>query len=303
MRFRPAASRGGLIGLAALGGTLLVELVLVVLILRGPVGPRSAILGIAALLLAPVVGRLALWVWSYYRMAYEITRDGLIIHWGFLRQVIPILQITRIAGGSDLVGGLVGIRWPGYMVGHSRVRARDDRIVEALVYATTPVDGHLTVFTSSGVAYAISPADRGAFIEEFKVRRRLGPVQRLSQETVQAAFLQRAVWADRPLLRVLVLAVLVNALLFAVTAWRYPDLALELPLQFRFDPVTVRPEAGALRPRSAIWALPRVGLAALGINTVLAWAIHPKARLAAALLVVGALVLQVVIGIVLFRVM
>jgi hypothetical protein len=303
MRFRPAASRGGFIGLVALAAIVLVELAAIALIVRGPIGPRSAILGLLALVLVPVIGRLGLWVLGYYRMAYEVSRDGLVVQWGFLRQVIPIQEISRIASGRELVGGLVGIRWPGYMVGQSRVRARDDRIVEALVYATTPVEGHLVIFTSSGVAYVISPADRTAFIEEFKVRRRLGPVQRLTQETVQPWFLKRAIWADRPLLRAVVIAVLLNAILFAATAWRYPELPAELPLQYRFDPEAARSVAGALRPRSAIWMMPRVGLAALGLNVVLAWVIHPRARHAAALLVVGVVVLQIIIGIVLIRVM
>jgi hypothetical protein len=302
VRFRPARSRGGAIGLAALGVTAAFEAVLVYVIATGPIGPRTAILLVLALLVLPVIARLLYWVFGYYRLAYEVTRDGLIVHWATMRQVIPMQDITRIASDKQFLGGFEGIHWPGYQIGQTRVRSDDDRIVETLVYATAPPEEQLVVFTTANVAYAVSPDDRAAFVEEFKVRRRLGPVQRLNQETVQPALLRRAVWSDRPLLRLLAVAVCLNAMLFAAAAWWYPSLPPNIPLQYRFDPELARSVALPDRGRDIIWTLPGVGLAALGLNAALAFAVHERARVAAMLLVIGAVALHLIIGVALIRV-
>jgi hypothetical protein len=174
--------------------------------------------------------------------------------------------------------------------------------VDVLVYATAPPPDQLVIFTSAPLAYAITPRDQSAFIEEFKVRRRLGPVQSLRHETVRPAPLQRAIWSDIFTLRLLVLAAVLNALLFGLIAWRYPGLPAKLALQFRFDALA-HPVPAALRPRNVIWTLPAVGLGAIGLNAVLAVIVHPRARLGAALLVVGVVLLQVIIGVALIRIL
>ena len=61
-------------------------------------------------------------------------------------------------------------------------------------------------------------ADPAAFVEEIKVRRRLGSVQRLTQETVRPAYARLSVWSDTLTLRLLLVGLALNLLLFAATA-------------------------------------------------------------------------------------
>ena len=54
--FRAAASRGGWIGLCLLATLLAIEIALVAVVVRGPVGPLVAVLGLCALALVPLAG-------------------------------------------------------------------------------------------------------------------------------------------------------------------------------------------------------------------------------------------------------
>jgi hypothetical protein len=287
-------------GLAVLGGLAVVIAAILAALVKQPIGPWSAVLGLATAALVPLALRLAWWVWGYFSMRYEVTRDGLIIHWAGMRQVVPMDDVRRITSGRPFTGNVQGIRWPGYQIGHAQLEAEPGEVTEALVYVTAPPAGQLLLHTSH-LVYAVSPADPAAFVEEMKVRRRLGTVQRLNQETLRPRFARLSIWSDSLTLKILLGGLLLNALLFAWTAWRHPGLAPELILQYRFDPIQGLQVPQPARAREAIWNLPTMGLAAIALNGLLALVVHSRARLAASLLAIGAVIMQLAIGIALSR--
>lgn len=296
MIFKPAASRGGVVGLAMLAGLALLEAILVLAISLRPIGPVSATLGLVALGLVPLIARVALYVWGYFRLKYEVTRDGVIVHWAASRQQIPMAAISKVRTGRPYTGTFHGVRWPGYEVGHAASVLDDGSDVEVMVSATARPAGQVLLVGPGNVAYGLSPADTTAFIEEIKIRRRLGPVQELAESTVRPQILALPIWSDRITLRLLVAALVLNALLFALIAWRFPGVPATVSLRQVLDPVTgVVP--GPSQPRSALWGLPIVGLGAVVLNSVLAVAAHHRARIGAALLAGGALMTQLLIAI------
>jgi hypothetical protein len=301
--FAPAHSRGGTIGLALLGAVLALALVLLAVARASGSGPRAAVALLAVVALVPVALALGYRVWALYRLRYGLSRDSVVIDWLGGRQVVPMASITHLLTGRPYRAPLSGVQWPGFQVGRTVVALGDEPEAEereALVYATVPPDGQLVVVTPA-LAYAISPADRAAFVEEFKVRRRLGSVQHVEQETVRPRWARLSAWGDGPLLQLLAVTVAANAVAFAWLLWRYPSLPAELALQFRFDAATQAPVPGPVRPLAAAWSLPLIGLGALALNTILAAAVHPRARLAALMLVAGALLVQVGILVVVSR--
>ena len=301
MDFRAAPSRGGWVGLTLLVLVGTVDIAVALAARAAGMGPRAAGLGLVAGVLLPLAGVLLYWTWGFFSLRYAISRDGVVIRWAAGRQIIPMENITHVLAGRPYAVPLTGLRWPGHEVGRTVIHDDEDRPRETLVYATAPATGQLVIVTPS-LAYAISPADRAAFIEDFKMRRRLGPAQRLDQHTERVRWARLGLWHDRLILYLLALGVGLYALAWAFVTWRYPSLPPELALQFRYDSVIGTAVPGRLQPLANIWRLLAIGLAALVVNSLLAAVVHRPARLGAILLVLGAVVVQAALLMVLLRV-
>jgi len=300
MEFRAAPSRGGWIGLGLVAAAVSLEAALVGAAVRVGLGPAAAAMGLVALTLLPVVGWLATWLWGYRTLGYSLSRDALVIRWGPNRQVVPMQAITHVLAGRPYAAPLRGLRWPGHEIGRTQIAGDDGERWDTLVYASTGPEGQLVVVTPE-VAYAISPADRAAFIEDFKVRRRLGPTQRIDQSTDRPAWARLSLWRDGLLLGIAVAGLALNALAFAWLVWHYPSLPGALALQFRYDPVLEAAASGPARPLAAAWTLPAFALTAWAVDLVLAGLVHRRARLAALLLVGGGAAVQLAVAVVVVR--
>ncbi|MCE7939423.1 hypothetical protein DCC79_13060 [bacterium] len=300
MVFRPAPSRGGWIGVALVVAAVAVEAMLAAAAWSDGPGPRAAMLGILAAVLLPASVFVAYWAWGFFSLRYTLTRDGLTIAWAASRQIVPMEAITHILAGRPYAAPLRGFRWPGHEVGRTIIRDDNDHPQTTLVYATTEPAGQIVIVTPS-LAYAISPADPVAFIDDFKMRRRLGPVQVLQQHTEQARWARSTLWRDPTGLALLAAGFLLNVLAWAWLTWKYPGLPAEVNVQFRYDPVLRSSVPEVLQPLATVWRLPQIGLAGLVANGALAALVHGRARMAALLLLLGAVLVQVGLTVVLSR--
>jgi hypothetical protein len=301
MDFAPAPSRGIAVGLALVAAACGAALALALSALRVGPGPVAALLAVLVVLLLPVIGRLAVWLWGVVSLRYAVSRDGVVIQWGPTRQVIPMAEITHLLNGRPYAAPLTGLRWPGHEVGRTAIATDDGAPHTALVFATRGPAEQLLVVTP-GLVYAISPADRSAFVAEFTLRSRLGPVQQLTHGTDRRAWAGLSIWRDGLALRLALVALVLNLLAFAWLLWQYPSLPAALPLQLSYDAALQRSVPDAPRPRAWAWLLPLIGLAAIGANGLLAVSIHRRVRLAALLLLAGALLLQLALAVVIGQV-
>lgn len=299
MSFEAAPSRGGWIGLglslaslAALSGLVLAIRAL------GP-GPRSALLGLLALAVLPLILLLVYWTWGFFSLRYRVGRDGLIIRWAASRQVVPMAEILSVEAGRPFAAPLRGLRWPGHLIGRTLVEDAAGPQV-TLAYATAPAEAQLLVVTRS-LAYAISPADPAAFVAELERRRAMGPAQAWTQHTERPGWASLSLWSDPLALRALAVAVMLNALAFAFIAWQYPSLPERVVVQYRFDAALGATVRGPAQPLDTVWLLPFISLAALLLDIGLAAAVHARARLGANLLLIGATLVQIALLIVLTR--
>lgn len=301
MDFEAAPSRGGIIGFTLVALVLLLQAGLLALAARTGPGPVAALVVVAFALLVPVTLRLMLWLWGYLSLRYTVTRDGVIICWGATRQAVPMEEISHVLNGRPYEEPLRGLRWPGHEIGQTAVITEDGTAHETLVFATQPPAAQLLLVTS-GLVFAISPADRSAFVDEFRLRSRLGPVQRLTQGTAQPPWARLPIWRDGLALRMAVVGLALNLLAVTWILWQYPELPPAMPLHFTYDAAVQAAVPGPLRSRGTVWLLPFIGLSGLMLNSVLAVVAHQRARLAALLLLSAAVVLQLALGFALWQI-
>lgn len=304
MALRSAPSRGGAIGLGLLVGALLVVGGLLWVLGRVWPGPLAALLTllVAGLLIPTFL--LAYWVWGYFSLRYELSRDGVTIRWAANRLMVPMLDITHILNGRPFAGPVRGIRWPGYEIGRASLELEPDEpeteARDALVYATAPVEGQLVVVTHD-LAYVISPADRRGFVREFQMRRRLGSLPREGPPDATAPWGRLTVFRDTLSLRLAAVGLAICALAFAWLIWHYPALPEEVSLLFRFDPLSGQAVPAATQPLRMAWQLPVIGAATLALNTLLAVLVHSRTELGSRLLIAGAVMVELAVFVVMVK--
>ncbi len=207
-------------------------------------------------------------------LRYSIDRNGLYIQWLGSRAIIPLNQIDRVDQGAlALSDWRATLNSMGYYYG--QVKALDGTIIHR--FTTRPLAEALVVYASNA-AYAISPADPSAFVQELEQRRRLGAIQPLTPGIEVARFLVYDFWAD-PIIRQLLLATLVlNLLLFGAIAVIYPYLPPHL--EWRGDQIGA---AAELAPRVRIFFLPVAAALTALFNIVGGLIVYRRSPLAARL--------------------
>lgn len=259
--WKPQAAYGRWIALGllilALGGVTLAVIGLVRRLSGSPEQWRIDI-GAFGLLLLLMVSLLAA-VWAAYRwiaaltLTYDIDRNGLYIRWAGNQASIPLEQIVTIDLGSGPVFlplGLfqrVGTYWGRAFAGETPL----------YLYATQPPRDCLIVYTPDA-AYAISPEDPEAFVQDLEQRRSLGATKPMQPALEYSRVFHYTFWRDGTVLALIVAAVFINLLALGLIAVAYPSLA---PLvEMRFDATG---ELAELRPRHQTLFLP---LAAFGLS-------------------------------------
>lgn len=288
MKCNPARSAGGRVGIGLVVGFALASLGLLWLLTTRPISIFSFFLALSVLTGIALVVVFGYWTFGFYTLRYHVDRNGIVITWGVLRQVIPVSNIERLAPGTELDSDtrVRGFTWRGYYVGSGH----DPELGAVLFYATRrPRDEQLLVVTPT-LTYAISPHDPAAFELEYNLRSRLGPTVTLNQGTALARLAQLPLWQDRLLWMLVGLTVLVNVLLFGYVCWQHPYLPELLPLHF-----SIQGQVDRIGERNELFLLPVIGLIVLVINTIFGILIHLRERFGTYMLLTSALVVQVLL--------
>jgi hypothetical protein len=270
-----------------------------VALLGGATRPPGASMVVLHMLAVPLaLGGLGLFLWglAYRRLAYHLTHDGLEVSWLGECLLVPYTAIDGIYTGQRLVGHTVprAPRWPGIYVGPGRVRGMG----RLRFFATSPDPAALTLitWTTGGLVVSASSSQdfRSALIERVVDQEdKTGPsvyVRRAVHEAPWTTLHDRWFpWCLGAGLGLLVLG-------FVVVVLGYNALPEQIPL--RFD-ATGRPTQ--IGPRSDLLHLPVIGLIGLLANCALGVWLHPRERLLARLLWVGAAIMQAVLLVAVIR--
>lgn len=213
----------------------------------------AQLLGCLALLL--LAGALAYRIAAALTLAYAVDRNGLYITWLGNRAVVPLQQIERVDSGLPIrQNPLDRLRSAGYY--HGQVRLPEGGVVHR--FSTRPLAQALVLHTLTD-AYAISPREPDAFVQELEQRRRLGAIQQLNPGVASGRALAYAFWNQRVVRICLGLAFLLNLALLGWLMTIFP--ALPELIVLRGDAAGA---ATALVPRHQILFLP-LAAAALGL--------------------------------------
>jgi len=285
-------SRGGDAALWVAG--LLLFLALAALVLGGSRQPGMAMLWlcIGAVVLAAAGTFLLIWGIGYQRMTYALTENALRIGWLGRTMVVPYPAIQGIYTGQRLSGHSTPSvpRWPGISVGSARVRG----FGRLRFFATSSDQSQLTYITVEHGGVILSARDPHAFRAGLIERvERYDAVPAEDALTWHQAPPTTAPWtalADVWLPACMVLGLLGLLAVLAVVTSRFDALPDQIAVHFD---ASTRPNQ--IAPKSDLLRLTLFGLVCLMVNWVLGILVHPRERLLARLLWLGAAVVQFVL--------
>jgi hypothetical protein len=212
----------------------------------------------------------AYWTLSCFTLRYYLTRNGLTIHWGDIRQLIPMDRIERLVPGRELPAPKVkGISWLGHHVGRGQVEG----LGNVIFYATHRTHEELLYVVTSTETYGISLPDEVRFAEELQGHQKMGQVISLPQVTERTAIAAQPFWHD-PLAQLLALAAIVAfAAMLGYVFHQYAGLPDSIPYAYP-------PLSGITRvdSKSELLAIPTTGIAMLAVTLVLGYALHAWER-------------------------
>jgi hypothetical protein len=276
--------RGWRIGLVILAALIVLTSGMGVVIFTMPVTLWTFFAGLVILGSLLGIAQMIYWLWALLNAHYTMDRNALVIHWGHHVHQIPMLTVRSVLSGEEVkhLHMQSQFRWPGYFRGYGEA----EEVGPILFYATEPLARQVIVCTDD-MAYAISPADRDAFLAAFHERLKMGPTQEVDAIAQQPSFLRWPVWQDNLALGTLGGSVLLLMLLFGVLTWRYPTLPSQITLR-------ETPEGQVLLTAAAgrIFYLALMGTIFLMINGVLGLLLYRRQKIAAYFLWSGLLALQ-----------
>lgn len=287
MEFRPHRSLGVLTGGAASVLALALMLALVVRGLTQPVSGGVVALYAAAAALLAVGLAFAYWTYCCATLRYSIDRNGLVIRWGDVRQVIPMGKIERLVPGREVSSvRLRGVSWPGHRAGQGE--AAD--LGPVICYSTHTSPEELLYVVTPDVTYALSVGDDVAFADALQTQQRLGSLIALPQGVQRTALAAQAFWLDR-VAQTLALAAVAGFFLMAFYVFReYPSLPHSLELPFPALSGVIR-----VGSKEELLGLPLAGAGLLLLNLAAGFVLHSWERMVGYLLFGAALAGQAVL--------
>ncbi|RPI58756.1 MAG: hypothetical protein EHM56_00930, partial [Chloroflexi bacterium] len=151
MTYRPKFSMGGALGLLFVALVLAVDVWLVRTLVVHSIRPQeinllSFLIGLVVIASLPALVVAVYETLSWFSLRYHLDRNGIIIRWAGIEQIIPLGDVQRIVPGGQLGDTLVrrrGIHWPGHERGEGLVPG----IGRTRFLSTRPAAGQLLVIT------------------------------------------------------------------------------------------------------------------------------------------------------------
>jgi hypothetical protein len=263
MIFSPPKATGLTFGLAALFGLGgLGGLSLIFIRAAAP-----SLLTFTAFVLLIAIGlalvALAYGVFGLVRARYILSRNALVVEWGWRREVIPMEALGEVEAGAAIDPARKlrprGLVWPGCVTGFAPWGEGDD--VEVLA-ATDSLAG-LVLIEYPGGGLALSPADPAAFVQTLNALRAEGVEDVIEPESRRAGLADWPIWRDRPAAALILLCGLSVVALVGYITLIYPQLPPQLALHF-----DAQGQPNRFGPPAGLFLLPTIAGLVWFVNTL-----------------------------------
>jgi len=258
------------------------------LLLRGatqPVSLSTVFCYVFAAVFLSIGALAAYWTWACATLRYTLDRNGLSIHWGLVRQVIPLDSVKRLARGEVIaLPGISGVNWPGYHVGRAEIK----EVGETLFYSTHRRLAEIVYVVTPSLTYAVSPPDVQQFISDVESMQKQGATVPLRQVPRRQPLADQPFWHDRWAQGMAIAAVLLCAATFGIIFRNYGGLPQSMAISF--PPLDVE----RIASKHDLLSLPKTAFAVLLVGLVSGFAVRAWERLASYMLLASLVAVQVV---------
>ena len=158
-------------------------------------------------------------LYALHRSAYILERGGIILHWGWRSENLPMEKVDWVYRVEDLETAppLPIIHWPGAVTGVRRFQRGSE--VEYLASGTRG----LIIISTDNRYYAVSPSQINEFISTYHALTELGTISPIAPGSVQPALILSEVFKIRPILWILIGGGLLNISLLIWTLLVIPS--------------------------------------------------------------------------------
>ena len=287
MFYQPPRALGLMVGAVLIAWSLGIAALLLLATTDYPFGLLTLGTSIVIAGCLGVAGVFAYWTYSLATLSYALDRNGLVIRWGIMRQVIPLSAIERLVPGTAVgVPQVHGVSWMGYHIG----RADIARIGDVLFYSTHQTPEQVLYVMTTERNYAISVADPAAFARQIQVRQDLGPTAEVTHHVERRLSAVQGFWGDRLGWLLALAAIAVCAVAWLVLAFQYGTLPESVGVFFPPTGVTPLSETS---PRAILTSVPQAATIVLLADLVAGVLLYAWDRAVARLLLGAGILLQV----------
>ncbi len=197
---------------------------------QASIGPAFVVALIPVLFAASLTPPLIYRLISLVNASYGLQRDGIHLQWGQRLEDIPMNTVLWVRPASDLKERLPlpWFFWPGSVLGIRRHPAAG--VVEYMASTTHS----LILIATPGHIYAISPADRQAFLASYNRLAELGSLTPITARSIRPSLWIGRVWSDQPARWLILAGALLSLALLTWASLMIPQLS-EISLGFRPD--------------------------------------------------------------------
>jgi hypothetical protein len=287
VQYQPPRALGLLVGAVLIAWSLGVTLLLLLFGFGREIDAYTVGIYLGATAALAVAALFGYWTYALATLSYAVDRNGLVITWGPVRQVVPLSAIERLVPGTSVgVPRVRGVSWLGHHVGLGSI----ERIGAVMFYSTHQAPEQVLYVMTTERNYAICVTDPTAFAREIQVRQNLGPTAEVSHHVERADAPLQAFWADTTGRALAGIAVLLGIGLWSLFGIQYQSLPEMLEVHFPpYESLAV----AELVSRSALIEIPRMATLLLAANLVIGFLLYTWDRAAAYAVFVAAAVLQV----------
>jgi hypothetical protein len=284
---RPPRALGVIIGCALAGWCFLLVGLLLWRGLELGVDLAAVLLYIVAGVFLALGLLFAYWTYGCMTLKYHLDRNGLTIHWGDIRQLIPMDRIQRLVPGRELPAPRVGgLSWIGHHVGHAAVEGLGD----VVVYSTHGGRDDLLYIVTAAQTYAITVEDEVRFAEELQGHQKMGQMVSLPQVAERTSLASLRFWHDPYAVSLAMAAIAGFAVMLSYVFYNYPDLSPTIEIPFPDLEGVTRVE-----DKEELLSIPMTGVGLLAVNLVLGFVLHAWERAVGYMLFMAGLCAQIIL--------